>query len=74
LIPAGTGFRKYHESEVRYRPEALEAQQAAAEKSLEMAFPLLQGGDGNGQQPSAPASTPATSSALETMFGQGESK
>jgi DNA-directed RNA polymerase subunit beta' len=58
LIPAGTGFRQFQESEVRYRPEALQAMQAEKEKVLETAFPLLQQGEGNGkdgQQPSKPA-------------------
>ena len=30
LIPAGTGFRQYQDSEVRYRPEALQAMAAEA--------------------------------------------
>ena len=30
LIPAGTGFRTFQESEVRYRPEALQAMAAEA--------------------------------------------
>src|SRR5690606_10705967 len=64
LIPAGTGFRTIHESEVRIRPEALEA--LAAEKSniLDRSFPLLQtGSDGmnGGSAPARPISAPAPS-------------
>ena len=48
LIPAGTGFRSFQESEVRINPEALEALAAQKVRSLEEEFPLLQneGGDG----------------------------
>src|SRR5437868_7298962 len=60
LIPAGTGFRQYQESEVRYRPEALQAMQAQKEKALETAFPLL-AGDGNGG--AAKAAEPAKAAA-----------
>ena len=42
LIPAGTGFRSTHESEVRIRPEALEALAAEKERVLERSFPLLE--------------------------------
>ena len=42
LIPAGTGFRQYQDSEVRYRPEALQAIAAETVGSLEASFPLLQ--------------------------------
>ncbi len=45
LIPAGTGFRQYQDSEVRYRPEALQAMAAEA-PTLESSFPLLQQGSG----------------------------
>ena len=42
LIPAGTGFRTIQESEVRIRPEALEALAAEKDRVLERAFPLLE--------------------------------
>ena len=49
LIPAGTGFRRYQDSEVRIRPEALEALAAAKERALVDSFPLLETAeDGNG--------------------------
>jgi DNA-directed RNA polymerase subunit beta' len=46
LIPAGTGFRTFQESEVRYRPEALQAMAAEKERALEKSFPLLQSTEG----------------------------
>jgi DNA-directed RNA polymerase subunit beta' len=69
LIPAGTGFRQFQESEVRYRPEALQAMQAEKDKVLEAAFPLLQQGDGNGKeaQPAKPAAP-----TLESLLGNKE--
>jgi DNA-directed RNA polymerase subunit beta' len=68
LIPAGTGFRQFHDGEVRYRPEALQALAADKGKELESAFPLLaqQGADGNGN---AGAAAPQKSQALETLLG-----
>ena len=42
LIPAGTGFRTFQESEVRIRPEALEALAAQKERVLVTSFPLLE--------------------------------
>jgi DNA-directed RNA polymerase subunit beta' len=73
LIPAGTGFRTYQDSEVRIRPEALQA--IAAEKAtlLEREFPLLAEGsapDGDG----APKPTAGATEALETMFRGTESE
>ena len=52
LIPAGTGFRIFQESEVNYRREALEELAAAPVQSLEESFPLLSSEDGS---PAAPA-------------------
>ena len=42
LIPAGTGFRTFQESEVRINPEALEALASQKVRTLEEEFPLLQ--------------------------------
>jgi DNA-directed RNA polymerase subunit beta' len=73
LIPAGTGFRQFQESEVRYRPEALQAMQAEKDKVLESAFPLLSQGDGNGKegqgQPTTAKPAPTT---LESLLGNKE--
>jgi DNA-directed RNA polymerase subunit beta' len=70
LIPAGTGFRQFQDSEVRYRPEALQAMQAEKDKVLETAFPLLSQGDGNGKEAAAGAK-PAPAS-LESLLGGKE--
>ncbi|OHB69002.1 MAG: hypothetical protein A2V70_08510 [Planctomycetes bacterium RBG_13_63_9] len=43
LVPAGTGFRTYQDSEVRIRPEALEALKVEKESVLSRRFPLLDG-------------------------------
>jgi len=43
LIPAGTGFRTYQESEVRIRPAALEGLGPEKEDILARHFPLLEG-------------------------------
>ncbi|MBM4092648.1 MAG: DNA-directed RNA polymerase subunit beta', partial [Planctomycetes bacterium] len=42
LIPAGTGFRTFQDSEVRYRPEVLHDMTVASDRSLVTSFPLLQ--------------------------------
>ena len=41
LVPAGTGFHTYQSSEVRIRPEALDALAAEKESVLSRRFPLL---------------------------------
>ncbi|MAR09072.1 MAG: DNA-directed RNA polymerase subunit beta' [Blastopirellula sp.] len=72
LIPAGTGFRSFQESEVRYRPEALQAMAAQTERALETSFPLLResGGngseDGNGTAPPADATSEGESAPAPT--------
>ena len=43
LVPAGTGFHTYQESEVRIRPERLEALAAEKDRILTRSFPLLEG-------------------------------
>ncbi|MBN2473703.1 MAG: DNA-directed RNA polymerase subunit beta' [Pirellulales bacterium] len=62
LVPAGTGFRTYQESEVRIRQQALDALAAEKENVLSRHFPLLdgpaaemvarpsEGGGGNGER------------------------
>jgi DNA-directed RNA polymerase subunit beta' len=78
LIPAGTGFRTFQESEVRYRPESLTALAAAKEQLLVQQFPLLQDdskGDGAepAKQPSSPtgSSSSSSSASLDKLFGTG---
>ena len=63
LIPAGTGFRIFQESEVNYRREALEELASAPVNTLEESFPLLNadepGGTAAGSAAgAAPAATP----------------
>jgi len=44
LVPAGTGFHTYQQSEVRIRPQALEALAVEKEDVLARHFPLLDSG------------------------------
>ncbi|MBI1904107.1 MAG: DNA-directed RNA polymerase subunit beta' [Planctomycetia bacterium] len=67
LIPAGTGFRTYQESEVRIRPEALEALTVERARTSPRAFPLLAG-----EPEKRPAERPAASP-LDTLLGTSES-
>jgi DNA-directed RNA polymerase subunit beta' len=64
LIPAGTGFRATNESEVRIRPEALEALSVETAGVMDRSFPLLDGGS----QP-RPAQEPAAPSSLDALLG-----
>jgi DNA-directed RNA polymerase subunit beta' len=75
LIPAGTGFRLFQDSEVRYRPEALQAMQAAKDTALESAFPLLSqpGEAGNGdKERSDKEKAKAAANSLESLLGGRE--
>jgi len=85
LIPAGTGFRTFQDSEVRIRPEALAALAAQKERALVTSFPLLDQGavdDPSAPTPqetavaklpgsSAPASEAAAARALGLTGGDG---
>lgn len=55
LIPAGTGFRIFQESEVNYRREALEELATAPVQSLEESFPLLNADEASSGVATAPA-------------------
>jgi DNA-directed RNA polymerase subunit beta' len=61
LVPAGTGFKTYQESEVRIKPEALVDMAREKERVLTKAFPLLEsaeggnGSDGKGAKASSDA-------------------
>ena len=81
LVPAGTGFRSYQQSEVRIRPQALEALVVEKEDVLARHFPLLDGGHkpeaaaegagpGDGAQPAA--STPTAVGSLDAFFADEE--
>jgi DNA-directed RNA polymerase subunit beta' len=77
LVPAGTGFHTYQESEVRIRPHALEALAAEKDRVLSKSFPLLDGGDDNGNAAPAAASrkpTEAPAGGLDALLGGSESK
>ena len=81
LIPAGTGFKSIHESEVRIQPSALEALASEKERVLERSFPLLEsalrtGGDGAGPTVSdgngeRSAPRPAAPTGLDALLGGG---
>ncbi len=78
LIPAGTGFRTFQESEVRINPKALEAWAAARDSALVSSFPLLDSGSGseNGENGAASdgdsqPSTTAGAASLDALLGGG---
>ncbi len=84
LVPAGTGFRTYQDSEVRLRPHMLLEMATQKEAAPRPAFPLL---DGEEDRPDAtPAAEPASDAAatgplpppapttLDSLFSDGESK
>ena len=81
LIPAGTGFHTYQNSEVRYHLEALEAIGAAKANTLATHFPLLEAREqelaarGDAPQPmlseprpGEPAVKPTAPSPLDALF------
>jgi DNA-directed RNA polymerase subunit beta' len=51
LVPAGTGFRLYQESEVRITPISLDQLAGDKDKVLSRTFPLLDGEEENGKKP-----------------------
>ena len=87
LVPAGTGFRSFQESEVRIKPEALEQLTAEKDRALAMAFPLLDSADdGNGSaavggstavematesQPAEPSTESTSPTSLDALLGGG---
>jgi DNA-directed RNA polymerase subunit beta' len=66
LIPAGTGFRIFQESEVNYRREALEELAAAPVQSLEESFPLLSSEEGT---PAAAEASAAPAAGAASVAG-----
>jgi DNA-directed RNA polymerase subunit beta' len=66
LIPAGTGFRIFQESEVNYRREALEELAAAPVQSLEESFPLLHAEDGTPAPADAATGAAIVNEAVQT--------
>jgi len=81
LVPAGTGFRTYQESEVRIRPQALEQMAEEKKTVLTRHFPLLDGPTPEAPEAAepgteatpppaeAPAAADSTMSQLEELFG-----
>ncbi|MCO6044784.1 DNA-directed RNA polymerase subunit beta' [Aeoliella sp. ICT_H6.2] len=69
LIPAGTGFRTIQESEVRIRPEALEALAAEKASLLERSFPLLESGVPDGVNGDIPPTVGTIPSSLDALLG-----
>ena len=71
LVPAGTGFRTYQDSEVRIRPQALEGLAVEKEDVLARHFPLLETAKEEGEGAAAEPAAAATSATLEELFGGG---
>ncbi len=71
LVPAGTGFHTFQESEVRIRREALEQMASEKDRTLARHFPLLDGGDADGGS-KPKESTPTSLDAL--LGGEGKGK
>jgi len=72
LIPAGTGFRTFQESEVRYRPEALQAMAAETSATLETSFPLLQSAaTGEGTELDIPIETETVIEDSSSLLNEG---
>jgi DNA-directed RNA polymerase subunit beta' len=74
LIPAGTGFRLFQDSDVSLNRDAVEAAGAVAQPTLDEAFPLLAAGNRPaGDQAAADLAPPPppkpTGKTLDEMFG-----
>jgi DNA-directed RNA polymerase subunit beta' len=73
LVPAGTGFKLFQDSEVRIRPQALEALQAEKDRTLSRSFPLLDGAESGGEATNGGASKkPVGDGSLEALLGENE--
>ena len=70
LIPAGTGFRTYQDSEVRIRPHALEGLGPEKEDILARHFPLLEGAGKIEPAKEGDGRTQAGPSPLDKLFEQ----
>ncbi len=72
LIPAGTGFHTFQESEVRINPAALEELAAQRDQALARSFPLLDSTEATHTPDIGPGGGPPTSeesAGLEKLFG-----
>jgi len=75
LVPAGTGFHTFQESEVRIHPAALEAQAAEKDRTLARSFPLLDGVEeegANGAKAGGKTTSKSGSGALDALLGGGD--
>ena len=70
LIPAGTGFNTFQSSEVRVRPEALEALRIDREDLLARDFPLLEAAEPTAEDLAAEAEMLASDSPGLEIFGE----
>lgn len=74
LIPAGTGFRVFQESEVNYRREAVQDMASQPEPTLEASFPLLaEAPSSNGADREVLEKPRPASETLDSMFGSPQS-
>ena len=71
LIPAGTGFRTFQESEVRIRPQALEELAAQKDQVLARSFPLLEEGAEAAASDGAAAATAVEEAEAPVTDGSG---
>ena len=72
LVPAGTGFQIFQDSEVRIRPEALEALAAEKDRVLSRSFPLLDGVEDTSGANGGAAEKSAGATTLEALLGGAE--
>jgi len=68
LVPAGTGFHAFQESEVRIRKQALEDLASEKDRVLSRSFPLLDGADDDKGSNGGPKPS-SGSDALEALLG-----
>jgi DNA-directed RNA polymerase subunit beta' len=69
LVPAGTGFKTYQESEVRINREALEELTSGKERVLSRSFPLLESTDEDGKS-EKPKPQPKPAGSLDALLGE----
>lgn len=72
LVPAGTGFHAFQDSEVRIRPQALEALAAEKDRVLARSFPLLDGVEEAKGSNGGAGGQSAGTGALEALLGGGD--
>ncbi|MBN1394006.1 MAG: DNA-directed RNA polymerase subunit beta', partial [Pirellulales bacterium] len=72
LVPAGTGFHTFQDSEVRIRPQALDILAAASEPAPRPSFRLLEeGAAGEDSTRTATASRDVPTPDLDALLGEG---